>query len=755
MNTVEIIGIRAANFRCDQDSRTEYDGRNAIWTSKNGLGKSTKADEFCWLLTGKALDGSTIGETCKPLDTNNEPIHRLVTEVEAWLLVNGNPLVLKRSLQEKWTRPKQQEEWVLTTHETTTTVNGEELAIGKYNAYLEAICPLDRWLILTNPMLFAAQDKTAIRSVLLEISGNASFDDVVRTDKKYEPLREALTSLGRTPERQKKVFEDARKAAQDEMEALPKIISAHREHIKEIPAWNWPDLVKMREQRVRDLRASAAEITAGGAVAALRVKVAGYESEMTTIANTYRLSGDPSREKALAEVRKLSEQYESEAMALRSKKTKLSADEQILADFQKRLARNDTEMDEVEARQEAIKAEKFVYVEFKAEDMCPSCGNPLREDQIQEVRDKFEVSKETALVAFNGSRARRIEAEDRAWENLNTERAKIKAKIKELDGEGGIAGTLGILRAEIAEAEKALDQTKLMWDEVQSAVPAPTTADHTKDARYIELAALRLADKAKIAEHEANSQIAVDESNTEIAKAEFLLAEAKGWVAQAAANEETRAKIKAKEAREIELRDQVLEAERGVFIIDQYVKAWVGLMDDRINSRFKIVRWKLFKAQMNGGIASVCEALYAPTGAPPSAGQKVAIGLEVVRVLQEFYGFRTAVWIDEAEGYTGTYDMPCQTIRLFAKEDADTLQVTFLDKPDPFAEPRKSIFEGTRMPDPYETFAPDLTTEEITGTPNLVPAGTTFGTDTDQTPNADDFALAPTTPAVNKPKRRN
>jgi hypothetical protein len=82
---------------------------------------------------------------------------------------------------------------------------------------------------------------------------------------------------------------------------------------------------------------------------------------------------------------------------------------------------------------------------------------------------------------------------------------------------------------------------------------------------------------------------------------------------------------------------------------------------------------------MNGGVTSVTEFLYRKTGAPPSHGQQIEIGLEICKVLQAHSGVTTPVWVDGAEGYTGHYEMPCQVMRLYADKNADELQVVYAD----------------------------------------------------------------------------
>ena len=53
---------------------------------------------------------------------------------------------------------------------------------------------------------------------------------------------------------------------------------------------------------------------------------------------------------------------------------------------------------------------------------------------------------------------------------------------------------------------------------------------------------------------------------------------------------------------------QLEELDKLLFLCDEFSRCKVRYIEDQINGRFRLVRWKLFQEQVNGGLADCCEA---------------------------------------------------------------------------------------------------------------------------------------------------
>lgn len=109
------------------------------------------------------------------------------------------------------------------------------------------------------------------------------------------------------------------------------------------------------------------------------------------------------------------------------------------------------------------------------------------------------------------------------------------------------------------------------------------------------------------------------------------------------------------------------------------------MLDEKINSVFKNVRFQLFVDQINGGIKEDCEVLVpseggrlVPFSLANNAG-RINAGLEIVDTLAKHFKFSMPIFIDNAESVTRLYDTTSQIIRLVVSEQDKSLRLV-IDK---------------------------------------------------------------------------
>lgn len=94
----------------------------------------------------------------------------------------------------------------------------------------------------------------------------------------------------------------------------------------------------------------------------------------------------------------------------------------------------------------------------------------------------------------------------------------------------------------------------------------------------------------------------------------------------------------------------IADQEKELFLLEEFTKAKMDLLSSRINSKFKLVNFRLFENQINGGYKETCECMV--NGVPFSslnAGHRVVAGLDIITALQEIYGVTAPIFIDNAE----------------------------------------------------------------------------------------------------------
>ena len=95
-----------------------------------------------------------------------------------------------------------------------------------------------------------------------------------------------------------------------------------------------------------------------------------------------------------------------------------------------------------------------------------------------------------------------------------------------------------------------------------------------------------------------------------------------------------------------------------------------------MNGMFRVARFRLFREQVNGGIAECCDVTY--NDIPyinVNYAAKINLGIDIINTLSVIYGVRVPLFIDNAESVTVLEPSMSQTIRLVVSENDKELRV--------------------------------------------------------------------------------
>ena len=128
------------------------------------------------------------------------------------------------------------------------------------------------------------------------------------------------------------------------------------------------------------------------------------------------------------------------------------------------------------------------------------------------------------------------------------------------------------------------------------------------------------------------------------------------------------------QAEQKQVGQQIADCEKQLYLLEQFTRAKMDMLSEKINARFKKANFILFKSQINGGMTECCECEYG--GVPYSSlnsGHRIVVGLDIINTLQDIYEVKAPVWTDNAEGINGFNlpDMDCQMITLVVSEDKE------------------------------------------------------------------------------------
>lgn len=634
---MKLLKLKLQNFKGIKNSEFDFGGIDATIYGDNATGKTTIFDSLCWLLFGKdSLDRADF--EIKTLE-NGEPIHKVNHEVEAeFLHDDGNSFTLKRVYREKYSSPRGGDT-KLTGHTTDYFINEVPVKEKEYKQYINDVIAEDVFKLITNPLYFNEQYSWQNRrKLLLEISGDIKDEEVINSRAELTRLAELLN--GRTVDEQRKIVAAKKTAINKELDMIPVRIDEALRNKADISASEdkLKADIKVFDEAIKKLDEQKSIIINGFNATEKRSKIDEInrrlklrQSELLSVvtAEKQRLRGE--KEFLLNKLKNLEserDRYADKAYDLRG------------------------EIERENKRIETLQAEFDLFnSQIFDESICPTCKQPLPADTQAELE-----------AAFNSDKAKKLEERQQLIESAKS----LKANYEE---------QLDIM---VVKADGLVNQIKDINKEYEIKLKAyesysePSIED---DPEYkglkAELFLLELDDN--------------DDADTkEVARLETEIKElrSKQSALETELNKYTLNADIQKRVIELENQQQKLSAEKNLldetsFLIDEFVKAKVDLLEESINSHFEHARFKMFNVLVNGNIEECCETTY--KGVPYRSMNNAArmnVGLDIINALTKFYNVTAPVFIDNAEAVTEFIKCNSQTIKLVV--DADFKELTMI-----------------------------------------------------------------------------
>lgn len=648
---MKLIRLSLENFKGIKSFTLEPKGHNIAVYGDNETGKTTLFDAFLWLLFGKDSDNRTDFDI-KTLDKNGEALHGLDHTVEAVLkLADGKTLTLKKTYKEKWTKQRGSATKTFTGHTVDHFVNKVPVTAGEYAKSIAALIDENVFKLLTSPMYFNTQlHWEARRKILLEVCGDITDKEVIASEKALKDLPKILE--GRSLEDHRKVIQSTRAEINRELDRIPTRISEVERGLPDLSDIDNPeelpgDIARLRAS-VQAREQKKAQLIAGGGAAGKIKELREIESELLRVQNEHRKAQGAQLEELdskLYAVRKTRQDLEADIDAIERKRTTAGAE--ISAVSQK-----------IENLRQQWHEANRQQIEFHQDDTCPACGQSIPKAQL-------EAAKEKAMANFNKTKAETLEAinadgkaqKDR-WEILDSQITELTKKSE------GAQESLVALKAEEDKLQKAADAAA---GKVKPIGENPEYAKLLTKKQQVETEIEAL--QADNSEAVANIQAGIEADNMSIAILER---------AHAALEQHNRGKqrIEDLKAEEQELAAKYEELERQLYLTEEFVRVKVRMLEEKINAKFQLARFKLFAEQINGGLTECCEVQY--NGVPFRSlnnAARINIGLDIIRTLAKHHGITAPIFVDNAEAVVELLPVDAQVIKLVVSGTDKKLRV--------------------------------------------------------------------------------
>lgn len=631
---MKLVQLNLQNFKGIEFSDFRFTN-NTIIRGDNATGKTTVFDALCWLLFGKdSLDRADFQiKTLK----DGEPIHNVNHLVQAAFdNEDGTGFTLKRIYREKYSNPRGGEV-KLTGHTTDYFINDVPSKEKEYKAFINNMINEDIFKLITNPLFFNDQYTWQNRrKLLLEMCGDVDDAIVINSKDELKRLTELLN--GRSVDEQRKIIASKKTAINKELDIIPVRID---EAVKCKPT------PLEAEQKLKD------------DIATIETAIKQLEEDKSVIVNG--LDGAERTAKIRELKRKLADR-KSQLMNEHTEKERRLEHEYKLSLVQLQMAECerdrykdreyelDSQIKQEEARIDKLQAEFDTFNQSQFNDeLCPTCGQPYPAEKRAELEAIFNTQKATNLEEWQ----KLIDSAKALKQNYIEQKEVMQVKA---DG----------MCSQIEELSNNKDKKEKAMNEVGE-------VDLDNDVQVNDL-------KAEL------FMLELDEDNTSDDQLKRIDSELSELADKRSALQTELTKYDVirditKRINELEQEQQRLINEKNLvdetaFLLDEFVKAKVDMLESTINKHFTITTFKMANALVNGSVEDCCETMV--DGVPYRSlnnAARINAGIDIINALTKHYKINAPVFIDNAEAVTNFIDCNSQTVKLIVDETCKELEV--------------------------------------------------------------------------------
>ncbi|EAD8780232.1 AAA family ATPase [Listeria monocytogenes] len=644
MKTIKLLKLQLENFKGIKELEIDFQDNISIYGA-NASGKTTILDAFTWLLFDK--DSTNKKDfAIKTLDTSGNVIHKLNHVVTAQLNIDGEQIELSKKYMEKWTKSKGKLEQELTSHTTEYYIDEIKKKANEYKAFISELLDEELFKLITNPLYFNEQfDWKKRRAMLIKIAGDVTDTDVISSDNS---LADLSAFLGKHSIEDKLIqINEQRKNLRKRLELIPELVNEATKAKHDVTGLSPSDLsgeIYVIEDQINVYEGEKTVLKNGGIQTELNKQKASIELELTKI--------------------KANEQKETQEL-LMSKKEEIFSEQNKVTDIENKITRMTNcimqDKGEIETKQRELSKLGMEWDSLQLEQFdehrktCPTCKQEFPADHISDM-----------VANFNQEKAEKIKENERLGKDNKAEIVELEIEIATLETDSVLSRKE---QKEIRTKIALLDQQKIELEQQLKQVENSTT--------YIEKQAELEMIEEKLRDEKGSSVTAVAEIQLKIDELQAEVNDLKADLSKFDSNKKQDKRIQELEEESAEKSAMYNELEKGLYLIEKFNKAKCNLLEDKINSKFKYVSFKLFKTQINGGIDECCETIY--NGVPYNSGLNNAAringGLDIINALTEHVQVIAPVFIDNRESVTELIDTESQLVSLIVSESDKNLRV--------------------------------------------------------------------------------
>ena len=635
-----IASLKIENFAGTKERTINFDEVLTVLKGANESGKTTVANAITFLLADKNLDGSQ-AKNIRPHDAAGKDVDHIVTSVE---LSTKEGYTFRKEQRQKWTKKRGTDELVYGGLQNFYYVNGVEKREMDFKTFIEGIAPLDAILYGISAKAFTTLDTKKRREKLVPLA-EVTDAEVIATDEGFKEI-EPLLAVGTVSEivtgcnRAIKGYASRRKEIPTRIDELSRTARTYKDgdsqeevkRLEEKAVIARGDIATFDKEIEYLAKANEDAIAAEFDLVQLKNKLtADYQAKKEALDRKIRAAqGDKAR-------------YES---SLKSAEVNADVRKEKVERVKGQLESRKEAIAEVKARTFSYKAySKSEYVE-PVEEVCPHCGRPYDAESVKVAkakaeeagRKKYEDERNFKKKIFDADKKSALEHEQ---SNLEYFENAHRTAVDELEVAEQVAKTY---RDQLAVANKTLTT---LTTERNALVEPDVEANEEVIAMKAEIDRLHgdVAKSKELSDKRYEAQNVLDNlrrnKETMLERMASVDSYNKQLESRKAELEAELADLTAKEMAETRKRD----------LVKAFELAKIKAVTDKLNSRFKYVKWQMFAEQVNGGYADVCIPTVEGTSYDGllNHGNKLLAELDIALAFQNFYNVKLPLILDDAE----------------------------------------------------------------------------------------------------------
>lgn len=619
--------IRIRNFRGLVSFDANLEGRSVRISGANGLGKSSVADAITWVLFGKDSRRRT-AFPIDPVDDAGRIIHNLDVSVELEMLIDGQPTTLRRRRQEKWVQKRGMTTEQLDGHQTTCYIDGRPLPSSDFSSHVDTIVKEELFRALTTPDYFPSLPMDNQYRLLVKIVGTRTLAEIAAKDEEALKVVDELGQRSLDQYRQGLSYDLQR--TRKEQELIPVRLSEVQGFIEQVKAKGADGKTAQRHAKgiEEKLRQVTQEIDSMAGV--VRAENARYNDQRAYIQQLrqQRAAIEDRIEKQNREARTLHQSLVCKAKEeLEATEERHTAAKTMLGLHERRLKDLEQQLEDFRRRWKEVERLSFSWNAEEA--VCPTCGQPLPQDQADQKRVEAE-------MRFNERKMKQQDALDEEGKKL----AASKQRLQDLSAAA---------REEMATAERLLPEAR---ERLSKAEAEPIEqADYHDAADWQRLSGeidQRMKELEQTTQAQEPPQLAALRTEEQAYRKELRLLEQ--TIDRSKQIDEYVRREKELQKQRTTLSGDIARMQTRLEAAERLQLMEANDLQKRVNDLFPSVRFRLNRELLNGREVGHCEL--SVDGVPYSGlstSERINAGLELINALARHYNIVAPIVIDNAE----------------------------------------------------------------------------------------------------------